>query len=65
MWLILDLPVRRLLHGDASDLSPDQVPELWKRTALNDLLAVVRAHYSESFKEAVEDIKKDIVARLS
>ena len=45
VWLILVLLVRRLLHGDASDLTQDQVPEQWILTTFNALLVVVRAHY--------------------
>ena len=63
--LILALLVDRLLLGDASDLAQDQVPELWMLTAFNVLLAAVRTYFAESLKEAAENNKKDLVARLA
>ena len=52
MCLILALLVSRLLHGDASDLLQEQVPEQWMFTAFNDLLVVVRTYYLKFLKEA-------------
>ena len=65
VWLIFALLVNRLKHGDASDLTQDQVPEQWMRTAFNDLLAVVRTYYSTPWQEAAQDIKKVLVERLA
>ena len=63
--LIFDFLVNRLMRGDASDLTQNQVPVQWQLTALNDLLAVVRIHCTESLTQAAEDIKKDLVERLA
>ena len=59
------IPVNRLQHGDASDLTQDQVPLPWMRITLNDLLTVVREYYPESLSSAALDIQKDLVERLS
>ena len=58
--LIRALLVKRLLHGDVSDLAEDQ-PTL---PAFNDLLALLRSYYSESLNGAALDIRKNLVERL-
>jgi len=42
----------------------EQVPELWMRTACNNLLTVVRNNYANELDSAAEDIEKDLVGRL-